>query len=68
MLLPFTHELRQALAEQPAGPVRVTDPQTQQAYVLLREDLYERVKALLETDDFDVREMYPHMAKVFGPA
>ena len=42
-----------------ASPVRVTDPQTQREYVLIRAELYEQVKGLLGEDDFDVREAYP---------
>jgi hypothetical protein len=60
----LTDEQRQALAAQPLVPLRVIDPQTNETYVLLKLDQYERVKAVLEGEDFDVREAYPLMDEV----
>jgi hypothetical protein len=68
MTVNLTEEMRQALDAQPQVPVRVVDARTNITYVLVRADLYERVKPLLEEEEFDVRAMYPHLAKVFGPA
>src|SRR5260370_8364284 len=51
---------RRALQTTPA-PVRVLDPQTNETYVLLRADLYDRIKDLIEPEEeeFDVRKPYP---------
>jgi hypothetical protein len=62
MTLKLSDELRQALA-QPTPP-RLLDEQTNTAYILIREDLYERLRALLDDDEFDVREAYPLMDEV----
>jgi len=64
MTVKLNEELRQALALAPEGPVRVVDERSNTVYVLLREDAYERVKSLLEEDDFDVRDAYPLMDTV----
>jgi hypothetical protein len=50
MTLQLTEEQRRAVAEA-EGPVRVMDPQTHATYVLLPEDVYERVRALVDVDD-----------------
>jgi hypothetical protein len=47
----LTVEQQQALDAQPDAPVRVVDERNHTEYVLLRADLYERVKALFEEDD-----------------
>jgi hypothetical protein len=49
-MMPLTEELRQAIREHPDKPVRLTDPTTQQSFVLLRAELYDRLKALLYED------------------
>jgi hypothetical protein len=68
-MITITPEQRQAIAQSGDTPARVVDHESNMAYVLLRADLYEKYKALFEGDDeIDVRAMYPHMAKVFGPA
>jgi hypothetical protein len=48
MPTPLTDEQRQAIAAQPGVPLRVVDPQTNETYVLLRAEEYERMKAALE--------------------
>jgi hypothetical protein len=64
MTVKLSDEQHQALAERPEQPVRVVDERTNTAYVLLREDGYERVQGLLEKDDFDIRQAYPLMDAV----
>jgi hypothetical protein len=51
MSIPLSDELRQALDAQPDEPLRLVDPRTNAAYVLLPADVYERVKGLLEEED-----------------
>ncbi|HEV3262191.1 MAG TPA: hypothetical protein VG013_35390 [Gemmataceae bacterium] len=50
MTLELTEPLQTALDARPAEPLRLVDPRTQQAYVLLRAELYDRVKSLLQQD------------------
>ncbi len=52
-------DLRQAIKEHGDTPVYVVDADTNQSYVLLRGDQYEKVKALFEGEEFDPRELYP---------
>jgi hypothetical protein len=40
-----------ALRHAAGTPVTVVDPQTQTEYVVVRADLYERIKSLFEADD-----------------
>jgi len=42
-------------------PPRVVHPQTGETFVLIHEEMFERVRAILELEDeiADVREMYP---------
>jgi hypothetical protein len=57
MTLKMTEELCQAVAQEKSP--RVVDEQTNTAYVLIREDLYERVKPLLVESTLDPEEMAP---------
>lgn len=68
MTMNLTEELRKAIAAQPGRPVHLVDPQTHTDYVLLRADIFDQMQASYDDSDYDVREMLPHMAKVFGPA
>lgn len=56
MSLEFTAEQQQALDAVP-GPLRILDPRTNQTYVLVRTEIYERVRALLE-DDFSAEDAF----------
>ncbi|HEV2972099.1 MAG TPA: hypothetical protein VGY55_19155 [Pirellulales bacterium] len=49
-------ELIQALQQAGGGPVTVVNPQTGIEYVVVRADLYQRVKSLFETDDLSSEE------------
>jgi hypothetical protein len=53
-------ELVQAVKEAGGAPVRLTDPQTNETYVILREAVYRQVTSLLGNAD----EMYPLLAKL----
>lgn len=54
------------LSEVAAGgtPVQIVDPKTQAAYVLLSAEQYQKLRALLGDEDFDVSEAYPLMDEV----
>ena len=56
----LTPEQRQAVERAGAAPVRITDPESNTAYVLLRADLYERLRALVDPGEAPNPEtMYP---------
>lgn len=46
-----------------SGPVRLVDPATNRSYVLLSEELYDRVKELLADDP---RDAYPAIDRAFA--
>jgi hypothetical protein len=50
MIPQLTDDMRQALADQQGQPVYVIDPATQQTYVLLSADAYQKVQALIYDD------------------
>jgi hypothetical protein len=59
MSLQLTEEERREVRLANEGPVRLTDPETKQEYVLLRAEVYERLKALLYDDsDYDPARGY----------
>ncbi len=51
----LTSELREAVERAGDQPVEITDPQTNTHYVLLREDVYRRMREMLDEDE-DRRE------------
>jgi hypothetical protein len=60
MNIDLSPEQHDAVAQAGSTPIHVIDPQTQVAYVLLRADVYEQVRRVLD-EDFDVRDAYPLM-------
>ncbi|MDA1053639.1 MAG: hypothetical protein O3C40_24590 [Planctomycetota bacterium] len=58
MITELSKELREALAQHGEGPIGLVNPDTQRVYVLLDAEVFERVKALLSDDVFDVRDTY----------
>jgi hypothetical protein len=50
-------ELRQAVEKAGDEPVRVEDPETHTAYVIVRENVYRRMRALTAIDHSD-RSLY----------
>lgn len=65
MNIELTAEQQRALAEPQEFPPRVVNPQTNESYVLLHAEMYERVRALLEEEDeiASVQETYPLVSK-----
>jgi hypothetical protein len=47
MSIELTETQQQALDKQ-AGPLRVVDPRTNETYVLVRSEVYERIRSILE--------------------
>ena len=69
-MIELTLEQRLAVAQLAETPLRAVDPDTRTTYVLIREEIYDRVKTLFaeEDDNQFVRQMYPHVMEVFGKA
>ena len=67
-MIELTLKQRQALTEETETPPRAIDPETHVTYVLVREDVYNRVRALLaEAEDKEfLEELYPQVMEVFG--
>jgi hypothetical protein len=64
-MIELTLEQRRELVA--PGPVRARDPQTNETYVLVRADVYERLEALLAEDgDRFAADTYPQVMEVFG--
>ena len=60
MSLQLTEEEKRQVRLANGKPVRLTDPENSQEYVLLRAEVYDRLKALLYDDgDVDVAAGYP---------
>lgn len=68
MTIQLTEQQQQALASEPGEPPRVVNPRTNETFVLVRAEVYERLKALLaEAEDEQlVHDVYPHVMEVFG--
>jgi hypothetical protein len=50
-MIELTNQQRQEVRRAGGGPVRVTDPETKAVYVVLRADLYGRMKRVFEEVD-----------------
>jgi hypothetical protein len=55
-MMELTEAQQQALDQQGNELLRLVDPRTQRAYVLVSAEAYERVQSLLE-DDLDMRQV-----------
>jgi hypothetical protein len=62
----LSDELRLALDQMRGNPVHLVDTTTNEGYVIMRADQYERVKAVFEREDhdFDPCEAYPFVDEV----
>jgi hypothetical protein len=58
----ITPEIRQAIEEAGEKPVELTDPETNLVYVIVRAEVYRRMRNA--SDDFDIRDAYPLMDQV----
>jgi hypothetical protein len=61
----LTSEQRRAIEGTGGKPVYLVDADTHTAYVLLRADQYESIKALIEEEEFDPRSTYPLVDETF---
>ena len=67
-MIELTLEQRKAVATDAESPPRVVDPSTHTKYVLVPEEVYDRVRRLFEADEHNqfVHEMTPHVMELFG--
>lgn len=67
-MIELTLAQRQAVAQQQETPPGAVDPDTDTTYVLIREEIYARLKALLGEEDSNqfLCDLYPHVMGVFG--
>ena len=61
-------EQREAMANQPGEPIEVIDEVSRSRFVLLPAEQFERFKALLTADEFDVRETYAAQSAALAAA
>ena len=64
MEIQLNDEQRHALANAGDSPVDVVDPQTNVAYVLIRADLFARIRSIFASEDFAISDAYPLMDAV----
>ena len=65
----ITPERRDAIERSGDVAIRVFDPESKAAYVLIRADAYERLRPSDGSDGpFSPEDAYPHTDEVFGPA
>ena len=67
-MIELTFEQRQAVIQQGETPIRAIDPDTDTTYVLIREEIYTKVKSLLgeEQSNQFLDDMYLPVMDVFG--
>ena len=68
MGITLSSEQRQALADRPGELVEIVDEVSQARFVLLPAEQFDRIKALLTTDEFDVRETYAAQSAALAAA
>lgn len=64
----LSNEQRRAIEDQQGGPVFVVDGNTQQQYVLLPAETYQKIRELIGGEAFDIRETYPLQDRVAADA
>ncbi len=52
-MIAITPEQRQAIEQVDGAPVRLEDPETRREYVVLRADVYDRMRHLLLAEEID---------------
>jgi len=64
-MLELTHEQHMAITQEGIEPILAVDPMTNNTYVLVRTEVYERIKGLLTDDEDWVRGAYPAAIAAF---
>jgi hypothetical protein len=68
MSVSLSAEQRQAVAQHPGEPVELIDETSQARYVLVPGEQFDRIKALLAADDFELRETYAAQSQSLAAA
>jgi hypothetical protein len=68
MTVSLSEEQRRAVESAHGSPIYVVDPGCEERFVLITEASFDRIKALLEADDFDIRETYAAQSAAAGAA
>jgi hypothetical protein len=68
-MIELTLEQRNAVAQDLEAPPLVLDPNTDTKYVLIRAEVFDRIRQLFDLDDNQfTRDLTPHVMEVFGRA
>jgi hypothetical protein len=68
-MMDLTPEQRNFVAQDKETPPLFVDPVNHTRYVLVREDVFERLESLIDANDRAfARDMAPHVMEVFGRA
>lgn len=67
-MLYLNEEQQDAVTGRKDAPLQLMDPRNKQVYVLIGQEEYDSIRKLLDDQPADVRQLYPIMARVFGPA
>lgn len=66
-MIELTLEQRNFVARNEETPPRILDPVTHTRYVLVREEVYDRVRRLFDAEqDHFAHDLAPHVMAVFG--
>jgi hypothetical protein len=68
MSVSLSAEQRQVLADHPGELIELIDDVSHARFVLLPAEQFERIKALLTSNEFDVRETYAAQSAALGDA
>jgi hypothetical protein len=68
MSMPLSAEQRQAIAACPGEPLELVDEVSHARFVLLPADQFDRVKALLTADEFEIGETYAAQSAALAAA
>ena len=68
-MIELTLEQRNAVAQDLDAPPLVLDPNTNTKYVLIRAEVFDRIRQLFDLDESQfTRDLAPHVMEVFGRA
>ena len=68
-MIELTLEQRNAVAQDLEAPPLVLDPNTNTKYVLIRAEVFDRIRQLFDLDDNQfTRDLTPHVMEIFGRA
>ena len=67
-MIELSREQQQAVAQEGEVPPRAVDPDTHATYVLVREEEYARLRALVDKEEGNqlLHAMYPDVMELFG--